>query len=68
MSLVIIVAVGIALLLIGMWANKEYHKRKRAEFAEDAQALGLEFFTDPPQKDRQISAYLVKSLRRKGAF
>lgn len=51
MFLVIIVAVGIALLLIGMWAKKEYHKRKRAEFAEDAQALGLEFFTDLPQKD-----------------
>ncbi|MFM8214927.1 MAG: hypothetical protein ACKN82_09840 [Pirellula sp.] len=48
---VIIVAVGLAALLIGMWAQKEYHKRKRAEFAEDAQALGFEFFIDLPEKD-----------------
>lgn len=51
MFLVIIVAVGIGFLLIGMWAQKDYHERKRAEFAEDAQALGLEFFTDLPEKD-----------------
>lgn len=51
MFLVVIVAVGITFLLIGMWAQKEYHKRKRAEFAEVAQGLGLEFFTELPEKD-----------------